>query len=224
MFVSVNILLSFISIDVAISNIMFYFCITMNFESNIPQIAVLRKRVEERFGKPLTIHNDFVMLVSDIELVLREHISESTLERVWNYSTRGNGTVSLRTLDVLAQYCANCLWFEFCKGLDDEQGIESEVFNVESIESCSLSSGMRLRIGWLPNRLCVVRYLGDNCYVAEECINSTMQEGDTFSCLQFSLGKEAVLSDFRQKGSDAPGKQYGIGLKNGLTTLKIISS
>ena len=80
----------------------------MNFESNIPQIAVLRKRVEERFGKPLTIHNDFVMLVEDIEKCLREHISETTLERVWNYSTRGNNSVSLRTLDVLAKYCNDC--------------------------------------------------------------------------------------------------------------------
>lgn len=196
----------------------------MNFESNIPQIAVLRKRVEERFGKPLTIHNDFVMLVSDIELVLREHISETTLERVWNYSTRGNGTVSLRTLDVLAQYCADCLWFEFCKGLDDEQGIESEVFNVESIESCSLSSGMRLRIGWLPNRLCIIRYLGNNRFIAEHCENSTMRDGATFSCLQFSLGKEALLTDFKQNESEASGNSYAIGLKNGLTTLKIISS
>lgn len=69
----------------------------MSIKSNIPQIALLRQCVEERFGKPLTVHADFVELVSQIEILLRQHISESTLERVWGYSTRGYDTVSLRT-------------------------------------------------------------------------------------------------------------------------------
>ena len=195
----------------------------MNFESNIPQIIALRKCVEKRFGKPLAVHNDFVLLVKDIEKALREHISETTLERVWNYSTRGNSTVSLRTLDVLARYCSNCLWKEFCERMEEKDGVESKLFNVETITSNSLTVGQRIRIGWLPNRLCIIRYLGDNRFIAEKCENSKMKEGATFSCLQFYLGKEAVLSDFKQNTEDANGKSYAIGLKNGLTTLKFIS-
>lgn len=197
-----------------------YFCITMAIKSNTPQISTLRQRVEERFGKPLVVHADFLALVAVIEMEQRQHISESTLERVWGYSTRGYNTVSLRTLDVLSMYGAGCLWAKFCEEVETE--CESVLFNVESIIAAKLSVGNRLRIGWLPNRLCDIRYLGNNRFIAEHCENSKMRKGDTFSCLQFTLGKEAVLSDFRQAGSTLE-QSYAIGQKNGLTVLAIIS-
>ena len=192
----------------------------MAIKSNTPQISALRRRVEERFGKPLVVHSDFLALVAIIEMEQRQHISESTLERVWGYSTRGYDTVSLRTLDVLSMYGAGCLWTKFCEELEEE--CESTLFNIESVVAAKLSVGNRLRIGWLPNRLCEVRYLGNNRFIAERCENSKMRKGDTFSCLQFSLGKEAVLSDFRQAGTTL-NQSYVIGQKNGLTVLAIIS-
>ena len=197
-----------------------YFCITMAIKSDILQIAALRHRVEERFGKPLSVHADFLALVAVIEMEQRQHISETTLERVWGYSTRGYDTVSLRTLDVLSRYGAGCLWSKFCESMEAE--CESTLFNTEKIISSELSVGDRLRIGWLPDRVCEVRYLGDNRFVAERCENSKMREGDTFSCLQFSLGKEAVLSDFRQAGTTLR-QSYIIGQKHGLTILTLIA-
>ena len=193
-----------------------YFCITMAIKSNIPQIAVLRNRVEERFGKALTVHSDFLALVAVIEMEQRQHISETTLERVWGYSTRGYDTVSLRTLDVLSLYGTGCSWVKFCKSLEAE--CESTLFNIESITTTDLAIGDRLRIGWLPDRVCEVRYLGDNRFIAERCENSKMREGDTFECLQFVLGKESVLSNFCQSSSTRP-QTYIIGQKHGLTIL-----
>ena len=60
----------------------------MSVSVNIPEITVLRSRVEEKYGKMLETHNGFIALVSDIEAKVREHVSESTLERMWGYSTR----------------------------------------------------------------------------------------------------------------------------------------
>ena len=198
-----------------------YFCITMAVKSNIPQISALRKRVEERFGKPLTVHADFLALVTVIETEQRQHISESTLERVWGYSTRGYNTISFHTLDVLSQYAEGCYWKDFCCKLHDEFGCESDFFNTEHISTKDLTIGSRLLIGWLPDRLCEVRYLGDNRFIAECCENSKMQVGDTFSCLQFTLGKESVLTDLHQAGTPRNLlKSYCIGNKNGLTTLR----
>lgn len=193
----------------------------MAIKSNIPQIAALRHSVEERFGKPLMVHADFLALVAVIEMEQRQHISETTLERVWGYSTRGYDTVSLRTLDVLSQYGAGCLWAKFCEELEAE--CESELFNVERVVSADLAIGDRVRIGWLPDRVCEVRYLGDNRFVAERCKNSKMREGDTFSCLQFSLGEEATLSDFCQSNASTS-QTYIIGKKHGLTILALLSS
>lgn len=45
---------------------------------------------------------------------------------------------------------------------------ESEMFDTEVIISCDLAVGDRLRIGWLPNRICEVRYLGNNSFVAAQ--------------------------------------------------------
>lgn len=195
--------------------------VTMSIQRDIPQIIVLRERVESRFGKKLSVHADFLALVAVIEMEQRQHISESTLERVWGYSTRGYNTVSLRTLDVLSRYAEGCDWQEFCEKLASEGGCESELFDVEHISSSDLSVGDRLQIGWLPDRLCEVRYLGDNRFVAERCENSKMQRGDTFSCLQFALGEKVVLTDLHQAGTPENAlKIYSIGRQNGLTTLR----
>ena len=191
----------------------------MSINSNIPQIAELRSRVEDRFGKRLSVHSDFVSLVAVIEMELRQHISESTLERVWGYSTRGYDTVSLRTLDVLSRYANGCDWRSFCELLAQEGVCESEFFDDEIINSSELEIGDRLRIGWFPDRLCELSYLGENCFVAEMCENSKLQVGDTFSCSQFVLGKPLIMSDLRQ-GNSARSQTYVVGRKNGLTILK----
>lgn len=197
--------------------------VTMSIQRDIPQIIVLRERVESRFGKKLSVHADFLALVAVIEMEQRQHISESTLERVWGYSTRGYDTISLHTLDVLAQYATGRYWDDFCRLLHAESECESELFDVERISSSDLSVGDRLQIGWLPDRLCEVRYLGNNRFVAERCENSKLQEGDTFSCLQFALGKEVVLTDLHQAGTPENRlKMYLAGSKNGLTTLRLL--
>jgi hypothetical protein len=193
----------------------------MSIRRDTPQITALRERVECRFGKKLSVHADFLALVAVIEMEQRQHISESTLERVWGYSTRGYDTISLHTLDVLSHYAAGCCWENFCRLLHTKSGCESELFDVEHISSSDLAIGDRLLIGWLPDRLCEVRYLGSNRFVAERCENSKMQAGDTFSCLQFTLGKEVVLADLHQVGTPENRlKMYSVGSKNGLTTLR----
>ena len=60
----------------------------MSVPVNIPEITALRSRVEEKYGEPLETHNGFILLVGAIEAEVREHVSESTLERMWGYSTR----------------------------------------------------------------------------------------------------------------------------------------
>lgn len=109
----------------------------MTIKSDIPQIYALRERVEKKYGKKLSVHSDFVELTALIEMELRQHISETTLERVRNCSTRTYDNVSLRTLDVLSQYASDMNWDSFCKMLKKENKSESEAFNAEIIFSCS---------------------------------------------------------------------------------------
>lgn len=190
----------------------------MVIKRNIPQISALRQHVERRFGKKLAVHADFQALTAAIEAALRLHISETTLERVWGYSTRGYDTVSLHTLDVLAAYAEGCSWEDFCKLLQEGTNCESDYFNTEHIDSRELTEGDRLRIGWLPDRICEIRYLGENRFQAERCENSKLQAGDTFSCLQFTLGHPLTMTDLCRDNA-LLGPTYVAGQKNGLTTL-----
>ena len=190
----------------------------MNIKSDIPQISVLRQRVEQKAGIPLDTHGDFLTLSAKIETCLREHISESTLERIWGYSTRHYDTVSSRSLNVLSRFVGFRGWEEFCSSLSPGSPA-SELFDGESIDVAKLHPGARIRRGWAPDRVCIVRYLGDFQFIAEVAENSTMQPGDTFCCRQFQKNRAVHLDNFRKSGA---GNKYTyiIGKNTGITTLE----
>jgi hypothetical protein len=192
----------------------------MSVSVNIPEIHALRERVEQVFGQPLATHNAFLALVDAIDTALREHLSESTLERLWKYSTRGADAVSMRTLDVLARYAGTDSWKQFCQSVKDSSPVESEEFCGESIITTRLQPGTRLRLGWLPDRLIGVVYLGQNRFVVEESLNSSLQPGDSFECLQIQVGRPLYLDRFRRAGSTAEAR-YVAGERNGLTSVCI---
>lgn len=192
----------------------------MNIKTDIPQIRQLRQAVERVIDFPLSTHGDFLRLSAGIEYTLREHMSESTLERLWGYSTRYYETVSARTLNVLARFVGYQSWDDFCvKSAKDSS--ESELFSDESISSADLKVGDRLRIGWPPDRICVIRYLGENRFIAEETENSTMKPGDTFSCIQIQKGKPLHL-DLFQKAGTSEKLRYIVGINTGLTLLEVL--
>ena len=192
----------------------------MAVESSLPQIAALRKKVEGIFGKSLITHNDFVELASLIRETNHKHISETTLERIWNYSTRGYDNISHYTLNLLSEYAGYSDWQNFCEELKKESASDSDMFDDPVLFSKDLKPGNRIKLGWMPDRVCIVKYLGDNRFLAEECQNSTMKEGDRFSCLEFRINHPAVMTDFESADGEMKGRTYMAGIKEGLTLLK----
>lgn len=193
----------------------------MNIKTDTPQISILRQAVEKAIDFPLSTHGDFLRLSAGIEFTLREHMSESTLERVWGYSTRHYDNVSVRTLNVLARFVGYHDWEEFCRSAN-KTAAESSLFIDTAICSDNLSVGDRLRIGWPPDRICTIRYLGNNNFIAEETENSTMQPGDTFSCIQIQKGRPLNLDNFRKADSQEK-LRYVVGINTGLTLLEVIT-
>lgn len=190
----------------------------MNIKSDIPQISVLRQQVEQKAGIPLDTHGDFLTLSARIETCLREHISESTLERIWGYSTRHYDTVSSRSLNVLSRFVGFHGWEEFFSSLSPCSPA-SELFDGESIDVAELQPGVCIRLGWAPDRLCIIRYLGDFRFIAEFTENSTMRPGDTFSCRHFQKNRSVHLDNFCKAGTEKR-YTYIIGKNTGITTLE----
>ena len=171
-------------------------------------------------------HLHFVALTEKIEERLREHISPTTLERVWGYSTRHYDTVSRRTLDVLARYVGADGWDDYVDRLRSTAGRESEEFTDGVINVSSLAVGARLLIGWQPDRLCEIRYLGNFRFVVEHVENSSaLRVGDSFSCMQLQRGQELYMDCFQRAGAPSEeNARYAVGQSHGLTTLRMIGT
>lgn len=201
----------------------------MSIDSNIPQIAALRKAVEGSISFPLSVHGDFMKLSLLISQRIGESISESTLERVWGYSTRHYDTVSVRTLNILARFIGISSWRDFSEGLKGSLSGDSEMFASSAIFSSELPVGARLKLGWMPDRICVIRHLGECRFVAEETFNATMQPGDTFYCFQFQKGRSVCMDHF-VRACDAfssddhthESLRYVVGQHSGLTVLEVL--
>ena len=84
-----------------------------------------------------------------------------------------------------------------------------------------LEPGSRLQLGWLPDRLITVTYIGHNRFVVEVSLNSSLQPGDSFECLQIQVGRPLYLDRFRRAGSTAESR-YVAGDRHGLTSVKAL--
>ena len=105
----------------------------------------------------------------------------------------------------------------FCRPMN----IKSDLLVTEAVFSSDMAIGAKLRIGWQPDRICVVRHLGSCRFVAEQVENAKMQVGDTFSCIQFQKGRELHLEDYSRHGSPER-YRYVAGINTGITVLEIL--
>ncbi len=171
----------------------------------------------------MATHNCFINLVDTIDAALHEHLSESTLERLWGYSSRQAKAVSIRTLNVLSRYVGFASWPEFCEDLRATGVIESEEFisNGNSISSSELPVGARVILSWMPDRTVTVEHLGENRFVVRESANSSLRPGDSFQCLQLQEGHPLYMDHFLRPGSDKE-TRYVVGERNGLTSVRIL--
>ena len=96
------------------------------------------------------------------------------------------------------------------------------MFEGETVLASSLEAGIRLRLGWQPDRLCVVRYLGDNLFEVESAENTSLSTGDRFKAIQFQKCRPLYMEEFKSAGSEVSSGSYAVGQEHGLTTLQIL--
>lgn len=184
-----------------------------------PQIKALRKEVEMRVGM-INTHDKLAKLETLIEEKCKEHVSITTLQRLWGYSTRNASNVSVRILDIVSRFVDAGSWENFCAA----RSKDSELFCMEgSIDCSTLATGTRIRLAWLPDRVCDIEYLGNNRFVAVRSENATIKAGDTFCCLQIEKGRELYMDNFTRSGEpESHGTRYIVGKSNGLTSVELL--
>lgn len=190
----------------------------MAVKTDSPQIIILKKKVEKQFGHPIEGRSDFAHLAMEIERVTHEHIAENTLRRLWGRIS-GYNTVFTRTLDVLCRYIGCEHWKSFSTSLQEDSPRESEIISDgTTIRVEDLTPGDRIRLGWLPDRICIVEYVGGRMFKAVNTRNSTLQVGDTFECSIMLKNYPLFVDNLVHGGEHC--QRYSMGLNNGLTTLE----
>ena len=170
-----------------------------SYPSNGIAICQIRKAVEARFGHVPSGPADFGELSIAIFKTTGERISSDTLSRIWGYK-KGYSSVRQSTVRVLEQYA--------------KANEESDFIHSNAIHADECKKGDRVRIAWLPDRVCVLSYLGNYRWRVEEAINGKLQVGNTFSCRTMAQNHPLIVDHLHTRDADYEG--YAIS-KNGLT-------
>ena len=195
----------------------------MGININTPQIIALRNEIERSFGK-ITSHSYLQKLSEEIEYKCKEHVSVSTLERLWNYSTRNVNNISVRILDIISRFVDAENWEHFCQEQQKNGNKESELFESKNAINCdNLKKGTLIKLGWAPDRICEIEYIGDNRFIATHTQNSSIKPGDSFKCLQMEQGRELYMDCFTREGEEMNNStaRYVVGQSSGITIIGI---
>lgn len=172
----------------------------------------LRDRIEEMMGRKMKTPRDFAWLSMQVEERTRQRVSGSTLRRFWGYVNEGV-KASVFTKDVLAQYLGYRDFAQFSE-MQGSGGAQSQVVMGDRICCDDLYEGQMLKLTWLPDRTCIVRYEGQGQFSVVDSKNTRLSKGDTFECHLIINHEPAYLDQWSHEGS-APAT-YVIGKTNGI--------
>lgn len=185
-----------------------------------PEIEELKLLVEQKYGRVLGTTTDFDEFSIHLAKRMENHVSSSTLKRLWGY-VGDSHKPRIFTLDILAQYLGHQNFSQFVAWLKTSTRYNSSFFNAEQLVSNEIKAGMTIEIGWSPNRLISLLYLGDSHYEVLRSENSKMKTGDKFVTGCFIKGQPLYLPFIiRDAKRTAP---FVAGRNGGLTIIRTVT-
>lgn len=177
------------------------------------EISFLRQAVEKQFDRRLATSADFNALAEEME----DRVSPSTLKRLWGYVGM-QVTPRTFTLDALSRYVGFRDWRAFCADLQNSSFSSSGYFNAENLSAAQLQEGDSFQIGWRPDRVLTLKYLGDQRFKVLDSENSKLKAGDEFCASAIVKGYPLVLPEiFRDGEKTSP---YIAGRNGGIAFIK----
>lgn len=187
-------------------------------KKNIPELAYLLTEVEKKYGRRIATTTDFESLSVVIEHQINELISSSTLKRLWGYVSL-NPTPRLATLDLLSRFVGYKDFKDFCNGLKESKAFTSTFFSSKCQTVAELKSGACVTLGWAPNRLVTLDYLGNFLFEVKTSENSQLKPGDRFEMSEIIVGFPLYISRILRDGKYTP--SYVAGQLDGINLLKV---
>ena len=208
--------------DLLNQNVTAFFVKNLSMQKIIPELNCLLAEVEKVYGRKIKTTTDFEALSVVIDQNTGELLSASTLKRLWGYVS-GVQIPRKSTLDILSKFVGKKSFSEYCKFLREDKSEVSKFFSSKTIESASLSEGSHLIIGWAPDRLVNLEYLGNCEFVVCESQNSKLHCGDKFSVGSFMLDFPLYIPALHRK-EEGDIVSYVAGAGSGLNRLDVVDS
>ena len=184
-----------------------------------PEIEELKNLVNLRYNRRLSTTTDFEEFSLHLKRRYDIDVSTSTLKRLYGY-VNDSHKPRIQTLDSLARYVGYNSYNSFVEWLKRSVRFNSSFFNSEQIVSSDLESGDQIEIGWAPNRLLRLRFLGNSTYSVLEAQNSKVMVGDRFVTGCFIIGQPLYLPYLERDGELTP--SFVAGRNGGLSIVRII--
>lgn len=185
---------------------------------NNAEIEQLKILVEDKFGRGLNTTTDFEAFSLDLHYKTQLELSASTLKRMWGYVGDCHKPRT-STLDVLARFLGYADYRTFVKWLKTSTRFNSSFIHADQLVSSTLREGAEVEIGWSPNRLIRLRYLGESFYEVIAADNSKLRVGDRFLTGCFLKGQPLYLPYLLRKGERT--EPFVAGRNGGLSILKL---
>ena len=186
----------------------------------MPELAYLLEEVEKKYGRRIATTTDFESLSVVIEHQIGELLSSSTLKRLWGYVSL-NPTPRVATLDILSRFVGQKNFKAFCESLKNSKAFVSTFFTAKYQTVAELASGVSVTVGWAPNRLVRLNYLGDFQFEVVSSENSQLLQGDRFELSEIIVGYPLYISRILRDGEYTP--SYVAGQQGGINLLKVES-
>ena len=184
---------------------------------SIPEIEELKSQVEQKYGRTLSTTTDFEEFSLVLEKTLPQAISVSTLKRIWGYVNDSHKTRKY-TLDILAHYVGFSNFDKFVSWLKKSTKYNSSFFNASQLTSNELHPSEFVDIGWSPNRLVTLEFLGDSTFEVRESRNSKLAIGDRFVTGCFIMHQPLYLPYITRNGENT--MPFVAGRNGGLNIIR----
>lgn len=182
-------------------------------------IARLREAVERTLGRSMRTPKDFEQLSGAIQGRLGVILSRNTLRRLWG-NMQDVEQPRRSTLDFVARFLGYTDMEAFTVQAGKELSDTSNPVMTRKIHvGTELRKGDRLRLTWLPDRVCDIEYNGSLHFSVVASENTKLKAGDTFLCGLVIEGEPLYLDEL-QRGSE-PGVSYVCGKQGGVRFEKI---
>lgn len=186
---------------------------------HFPELNYLLQLVQKTYGGRLVVPKDFELLAEAIQSSVRQPISNSTIKRLWGYDPY-KSIPSPATLDTLARYAGFDGFRAYCASLKDDPTFVSGFLSATCVEAKTLKKGTHVNLGWNPDRLVEVEYLGEHRFSVVKSLNASLQKDDAFEAVAFIKGYPLYLPHFDREGQSTP--LYIAGTRDGLTLVEVL--